>query len=133
MSTTATHLNREYDQRIRDSPELFRRVEAATDYFESEYSGTPTDEPTRVGTIRWELSSPNGKPVLVPEFSEVDPNGKSLSIRRFIPLSQADDPVNLEIWMLRMLGDVMAKRSVANRDRINELIRKLEAEGVDDN
>ena len=125
MSATSTL---EIDSRIEAREELRKSVHLATEYFESQrVYGPPTRTPSKVN-IAWTIDEFDGEEFVKPTVTEREENGDDRSSMRAIPTRHMSDPVNRDIWMLRLWRDILAARSVENAKRIDAIIRRMDEE-----
>lgn len=110
---------------IKENRTLLDAVNRATAFLVKEYPPNPLKDETQEAAIGWELGQHDG-PVVIPELSELDIDGSSRTSRRFIPLSQTRDSNSMDIWMLRLLRDVNAKRYEKVSTRWEKMIDDME-------
>lgn len=131
MITAATY-TLEIDPRIVSRHELRASVQLASDYFESlRTEGPPTRTPSAL-CIAWTLSTLDGEEAVVPTVTEREENGDVRTSRRFVPTRHMSDPVNRDIWMLRLWRGILAARSAENAKRIDAILRRMDEEESND-
>ena len=125
MATVTSDIRVEVTDEIAKDAALSTAEALASDYFiERHRSGPPLDEPGEL-TLSWTINRSRTK--LTATFTERDRDGERVSEYEF-PVSDLLDPVNRLIAMLRLWGNVLRARSVANQKRIGDLLREMEAE-----
>lgn len=112
---------------IRQNPPLFEAVNRASRFLMEEFQFSPPRDEAREATLTWELGQLDG-PIIMPELEEKDSEGRVRSSCRYIPIRQTEDPVSMEIWMLRLVGDVLGHRMDKILERIGQHIRDMEQE-----
>lgn len=107
----------EIDDRIRQHPDLFPAVGAASDYFVENVRGRP-GVVVKKGLLRWELTDyPSGKVRVIRRYSEPNgaPDGHTLT-KELDPPSLFD-PVQRDVSMLALLQDILRWRELDERTR----------------
>ena len=130
--SAASPLTLEVDSRIQSREDLRKPVQLATDYFESQrVNGPPTRTPSTV-SIAWALDEFDGQEFVKPTIVELEENGDSRSYMRAIPTRHMTDPVNRDIWMLRLWRGILAARSAENAKRIDAILQRMDDEESND-
>ncbi len=129
---TAATLYLEIDPRIESRDGLRTLVQLATDYLETlSAEGPPTRTPSSVRVV-WTFDTLDGEEVIKPTVTEREENGDVRSSTRSIPTRHLSDPVNRDIWMLRLWRGVLAARSAENAKRIDAILRRMDEEEATD-
>lgn len=131
MSITATP-SLEIDIRIDLRKDLRKSVQLATDYFETLYAHGPPTRTASIVSIVWTLNILDGEEFVEPTVTEREENGDVRSSTRRIPTRHMSDPVNRDIWMLRLWRGILAGRSAENAKRIDAILQRMDEEEATD-
>lgn len=127
MSAIAGNLEVHIANEIQIRSYLLLAVDAATEYFLTEWDSTYSDFSELKPNLRWSIHFQEGREYLLSEYHEY-PNGNLSIAKRMIPVAHMLDPVNRQIWMLRLLRNVNKIRSKQVMSRIEQIIQHMEEE-----
>jgi hypothetical protein len=128
MTTTAAVRN-EVEDGLKRQPGLGSAIDQAVHFLESRVRAANLHDMADV-TIRWSSLPPDpttGRKALSVTLSLTPDDGR-LHQTRVIPTRDLFDPVNRDIWMLRIWGDLLSAVSAVNLERIRREIDELEAQ-----
>ena len=100
-------------------------MDAATEYFLTEWDSTYSDFSELKPNLRWSVIFQEGREYLLAEYHEF-PNGELSITKRTIPVAHMLDPVNRQIWMLRLLRNVNKIHSKQVMSLIKQIIKHME-------
>lgn len=124
-TVTTRVVKREYDLNVLRDESLKQRLDEATDFFEREYAGIPTDDQYQEATVRWSLDHNEDQPVVVATVDEFTAGMLTFSVRRIITLRETLSKSSLEVYVLRMLGQFAAKQYDFYKTKTQTLLDKL--------
>jgi hypothetical protein len=122
---TTRVVKREYDRNVLNDHSLKQRLDEATDFFEREYAGIPTDDQYQDVTVHWSLEHTEGQPVVVATVDEHTSGKLTFSVRKVISLRETLSKSSLEVYMLRMLGQFAAKQYDFYKTKTQSIMDKL--------
>jgi hypothetical protein len=133
-ATLATEMRVEYDEAIRQKPELFDAVQEAQAYFEENYPVPEGENLVGEPAVKWELLQNRHDFPVRQSFTEVtDSNPEPLTIHQSYSLSQLRDEVTRNYFVLSALRLILRVRHQRRAVVLESLLKQLDREEANGN